>query len=89
MTDRRFLREIDRAALQQERDLARLMADGLGELSSLDDLGELSDEDKALFTGPDCEQRQRIALIRARQERKRAVKAAWYQRTKQRRKEGE
>ena len=36
MTNRRFLREIDRMALEQERDIARIDAD-----DSLGDLGDL------------------------------------------------
>lgn len=56
-----------------------------------DDLGELSDEDKALFTPSGNreadDQRQSLALLKARQERRKQVKRDWYERTKARRKE--
>ena len=83
MTDRRFLRQIDRTALQMERDLARILADGLGELDDPDGLFTPSGDREA------DDMRQSLALLKARQERKRAVKAAWYQRTKAARKAAE
>lgn len=80
MTDRRFLRDIDRAAQQQDRDLARILADGLG---------ELPDEDKALFTPSSNREaddmRQSLALLKARQARRKQVKRNWYLRDKARR----